>query len=271
VGSNPTLSAISFLVRSPVDLKGDATMSVRRWIKLLAVLMGVCSGIVLAYGTLLAFPEPLFDHRYDYRGFTVYSHVPLDARIEPILDTTAARLAASPWYSSSTRHRVFVAGTPGWYTFFNGPYRVAMGRRYELGGSIFLPTLDLAAGEVVHFDGRRARATWVLAHEAAHGLIQNRLGLLRTARLPRWKREGYPEFVATGGDGTLAEGVRELDEPPGSALVVGGYWVPRAYLQAHMMVRYQLEVARTDLEGLFADSLRGETVERHLRRWAARG
>lgn len=239
----------------------------RRWIRFLITLLGIVSGIVLAYGTLLAFPEPLFDHRYDYREFAVYSHRPLDARIEPILDTVAERLAASPWNTPPMRQRVFVAGTPGWYTFLNGPYRVAMGRRYELGGSIFIPTLDLAAGEVVHFDGRRTKAAWVLAHEAAHGLIQRRLGLIATARLPRWKREGYPEWVATGDEVTLAEGMRELDRPSGWSPVVGGYSVPRTYLKAHMMVRYQLEVAHTDLTGLFADSLHGDQVERELRRW----
>ena len=99
----------------------------RGWFRFLITLLGVVSGIVLAYGTLLAFPEPLFEHRYDYREFAVYSHRPLDARIEPILDTVSARLAASPWNTPGMHHRVFVAGTPGWYTFFNGPYRVAMG------------------------------------------------------------------------------------------------------------------------------------------------
>lgn len=244
-------------------------MAARLWIRAIAALLATLVALVLAYGTLLAFPEPLFTHRHQYREFTVQSRAPLDARLEPILDTVAVRLAASPWNAPVMRHRVFIAGTPGWYAFFNGPYRVAMGRRYELGGSIFVPTLDLEAGEVVHFDGRRAKATWVLAHEMTHGLIQRRLGLFGTARLPRWKREGYPEFVATGHEVALADGVRLLDETPGSAIVVGAWVVPRSYFRAQMMVRYELEQAHASLAELFADSLQGVAVERNLRRWAA--
>jgi hypothetical protein len=63
--------------------------------------------------------------------------------------------------------------------------------------------------------------------------------------------------------------MRELDRPAGWTPVVGGYAVPRSYLQAHMMVRYELEIAHAGLAGLFADSLRGDRVERDLRRWWA--
>ncbi len=38
--------------------------------------------------------------------------------------------------------------------------------------------------------------TNVLTHEVTHSLVFARLGLANTARLPMWKAEGYPEYIA---------------------------------------------------------------------------
>jgi hypothetical protein len=225
-------------------------------------------GLVLAYGTLLAHPEPLFAHQLAYRNFRVYSRDPLDPRLQPILDTVAVRLAASPLNDPTMIHRIFVLGSPSWNAFFNGPYQRAMGRRYEIGGSIFVPTIDLARGDVVHFDGRRARAVWILTHEATHSLVARRVGPWREMHLPRWKREGYPEYVASGHPISLRDGVALLDQSYGSAIPVGGgYQVPRSYFEDQMLVTYVLDVRGWTVDQLFADTVERDGVERDLRAW----
>jgi hypothetical protein len=155
-------------------------MKVRRLLRGFILLTGTVVVTIAAYGTLLAFPEPLFAHKYSYRNFVIYSRAPIDDRMRAELDVVSQRLARSELNDASIVHRVFVAGSPRWYAFFNGPYRGAMARNYEFNNSIFVPQLDLASGTVVHFDGRTAPIAAILAHEMTHTLSQKRLGLIRS-------------------------------------------------------------------------------------------
>ena len=153
--------------------------------------------VVIIYGLLLAHPEPLFAHSLKVRNFTYYSNSPIDPRISELTDQVNGKLARSEIFDQSIQFRVFVVGNENLYAFFNGPYRRAIARNYEIGNSIFIPTLDVAHGRIVHFDGRSADAANIIAHEAVHTLMQHRLGLYQVLKLPWWKREGYAEYIAS--------------------------------------------------------------------------
>ena len=174
-------------------------------------LLGTVLTVIFAYGTVLAFPEPLFAHKYSYKNFIVYSRSPLDDRIRTELDVASQRIAKSELNDPTIIHRVFVAGSSGWYGFFNGPYRGAMARNYEFNNSIFVPQLDLTTGNVVHFDGRRAPIAAIFAHEMTHTLSQKRLGLIRSWQTPSWKKEGYAEYIGNPRTEPLIQDLRILD------------------------------------------------------------
>ena len=184
-----------------VDRKDRMASKIRR------ILVRAAAALTVSYVLLLVFPEPMFAHSESHRGITFYSRTPLPAALDAIADDVVARLSVSPLYNAGSRHRVFITDSPTWYVLFNGPYRRAMARNVDIGHAIFVPRLDVASGRIVHFDGRSTPAAAVLAHEIMHTYVTERVGLIASWRLPRWKREGYPEYIGSRG-GT------ELDSPP---------------------------------------------------------
>src|SRR6266851_5964903 len=218
--------------------------------------------LITAYGTVLAFPEPLFAHKYSYKNFVVYSRTPIDDRIRPELDVVSQRLAKSELNDPNIVHRVFVAGSSFWYTFFNGPYRGAMARNYEFNNSIFVPQLDLSSEKVVHFDGRTAPIATILAHEMTHTLSQRRLGIIRSWRTPSWKKEGYAEYIGDPRTESLTEDLRILDNAP------DGLAVQKRYFEAALLWRYLADIRKMTFAEIMSDSVVRESVDEEMRAWA---
>lgn len=244
-------------------------MKVRRLVRRLLSLCGTALIVIVAYGALLAFPEPLFAHQYAYRNFRIYSRAVLDDRLKAELDVVSQRLATSELNDPAITHRVFVAGSPTWYAFFNGPYRVAMARMYEFNNSVFVPQLDVASGKVVHFDGRTAPIAAILAHEMTHTLSQKKLGIVRLWRLPFWKKEGYAEYVGNPRTVPLAQDLQMLDSVTCNAIPLGnGHEVPRRYFEAALLWRYLADVRKLSLAEIMSDAVVREKAEAEMRAWA---
>jgi hypothetical protein len=237
-------------------------MRVRRLLRYSICVSGTVVIIIAAYGTLLAFPERLFAHQYSYKNFVIYSRSPIDDRIRAELDVVSQRLAKSELNDPTIVHRVFVAGSSGWYGFFNGPYRGAIGRNYEFNNSIFVPQLDLASGTVVHFDGRTAPIAAILAHEMTHTLSQKRLGLIGSWQTPSWKKEGYAEYIGNPRTEPLIEDLQILDSAG------DGLAVPKGYFEAAILWRYLAEIRKMSFAEIMNDSVVRERVDKEMRAWA---
>ncbi len=218
--------------------------------------------MILGYAALLAFPEPFFAHQYRYKNFVIYSRPPIDDRIRSELDVVSQRLARSELNDPTMMHRVFVAGSPSWYTFFNGPYRGAMARNYEFNNSIFVPQLDLTSRNVVHFDGRTAPIAAILAHEMTHTLSQKRLGIIRSWRTPAWKKEGYAEYIGNPRREPLIEDLEILDSAG------DGLEVPKRYFEAAILWRYLADIRKMSFAEIMSDSVVQERVDQEMRVWA---
>jgi hypothetical protein len=234
----------------------------RRLLRYLLWLSCTVVVIVAAYGTLLAFPEPLFTHKYSYKNFVIYSRTPIDDRIRAELDVVSQRLAKSELNDQTIVHRVFVTGSSSWYAFFNGPYRGAMARNYEFHNSIFVPQLDLTSGNIVHFDGKTAPIASILAHEMTHTLSQRRLGIIRSWRTPSWKKEGYAEYIGNPRTVSLIEDLRTLDSAG------EGFAVPKRYFEAAILWRYLVDIRKMTFAEIMSNSVVRESVDAEMRAWA---
>jgi hypothetical protein len=210
--------------------------------------------VVLLYGLLLAFPEPLFAHRIQEGSFLIYSREPFPrALAAPQVRRAEARLERSEIHRAGATHRVFITGSAGLYRLVNGPYYDAIARNVELGNAIFLPRIDREAARVVHFDGRSAPLDAILAHEATHTLVQDRIGLARAIRLPFWKKEGYAEYVALDFF-PLASGVSALRTEAASPSLPGGHPVPRRYLEAAVIWAHRMSIAGESFDEVIASN-----------------
>jgi hypothetical protein len=223
--------------------------SVRRFSSRASVAVFV---LVLLYGMLLAFPEPLFAHRIEEGPFIVYSRKPVPhALIAPHLRDAERRLSRSRIHGSGVRHRVFVTGSKSLYRLLNGPYYEAIARNVEIGNAIVLPDLDDEVARVVHFDGRSAPLDEILAHEATHTFVQDRLGFVRSLRLAFWKKEGYAQYVALDFF-PLSVGASALAAAEDHPSLPGGDPVPRHYLEAAVVWAHRMQIEGEDFDEVIA-------------------
>src|SRR5216683_1236870 len=88
---------------------------------------------IATYALILAFPEPLFSSVIVDGNIRLYGREPFQGSAHELLTEVQSRVAKSGIYASRVQQRVFVALTPAWFCFFNGPYRFAMARNVELG------------------------------------------------------------------------------------------------------------------------------------------
>src|SRR5260370_32629752 len=144
-----------------------------------------------------------------------------------------------------------------------------MARNYEFNNSIFVPQLDLTAGNVVHFDGRTGPIAAILAHEMTHTLSQKRLGIIRSWQTPSWKKEGYAEYIGNPRTGPLVEDLRTLDGTVSNVIPIGdGFSVPKRYFEAAILWRYLAEIRKMSFAEIMSDSIIREKVDEEMRAWA---
>jgi len=171
-------------------------------------------GLVLLLGTfigLLAFPGFLFAHKLEQANLKVYSEEALNDRIEPILREVDRRLTTSEINDPSLTHHIFFGHDAQIFGALQEArtqivYRtmgVKPSSTYNVSWPPYLShivTFDLP--DAAHDALRRSawpghfNMTHILTHEVTHTLVTAKLGLANISRLPMWKAEGYPEYIA---------------------------------------------------------------------------
>jgi|CXWL01.1.fsa_nt_gi hypothetical protein len=224
---------------------------------------------IAGYLLLLFFPQPVFAHVYHGGRYALYSVAPLDAtRVAAILNAASERLVHAEFYDANEKHSVFVAGSRSLHYLFNGPNGRGMARNSEIGERIFVPTLDIAAQQIVHFEGRRERAAPILAHEATHTYIRREVGLLASHELPFWLREGYGEYIAYREPVTLRARVTELPPESAPSVETPSGTTPRHYYLAGLMWEYLLDVRGMTARQVLREKPAAANVEADMRAWA---
>lgn len=223
----------------------------------------ILTGIFGVYFLTLIFPQYLFAHEVSHRNFKVYTRQPLDENINHVLDLAEELLAKSPIYDKDVTKRIFISDTSAFYTFLSPLSRKSFANTIPGIGNIRINKADAAENLVfrdTEADNQRS-LSGVIAHEVTHNLIRKKFGLINSfASLPKWKDEGYCEYVA--GDGTLGfeEGSRRWREDPNND-------VKYAYFKYQQMVKYLLDVENISVEELFnrdfdKKELEGKVFER---------
>lgn len=222
----------------------------------LARLLLAAVALGLAFGAVLAAPYPLFEHRFVYGPYEVWSDRPIpEAATRRLLDEATRRISRSELWSPDQRFRIF---------FCNEEWRLALySQRFNgrMGGvadnlitrNVYLREADIERGVLIP-PGRVLRdaadrpLAYFVAHELTHVMQARRYGRLLAVSHPRWLVEGYADYVAKAGRFDLAanrrllmSGAPELD-----------YARSGLYRRHHLMVQWLLEVEGRDLDSLFA-------------------
>jgi hypothetical protein len=237
----------------------------KRILKYLGWLMlTLCSAFVLA----ISFPQSFFVTSANAGNLTLHSDRPfLSADGERVLRLAQTKLAATPLYVGQQEHHIFVSHS-AWrrmlllsHAFYAGGinYYPLTTNVFLRGANIELNRLKAPSGNPV--PGSRT-LDYYIAHEITHTLTGQSLGVINYYQLPRWKREGFADYVAKGSSFDFAEAVRALRKNDWRM----DYERSRLYWRDHLLVSYLLDKCHWDAERLFSESIDEQAVEDAIRR-----
>lgn len=174
-------------------------MRYRRWLTGGRFGLWSAAAIVPAAIVLLQVPEALaFPHRARIGTTTILSERPIDPAIGRVLARADTLLAASPWWQPGTARRIVLTeGGWRWRLLATG-YGGAVALRRPFSDVLLFNRSDVARDRVTNgaaIGGTRT-LSGTIAHETTHLIVARRIGELRMARLPVWKREGYADVIA---------------------------------------------------------------------------
>lgn len=256
--------------------------SLRKALKIVGFSLGSIFFLFSLYLGLLFYPGVLFANQIEYKNFTVHSDQDLTNLIEPVLKNVETRLETSAIYDPALKHDIFFGQGNA---LFTSVQRVraellykAIGLPPALTYNASLPPYlshivtfrvpDFHNNALVHPHGPdRVDMTHTLTHEVVHSLVNAKLGIQRVTRLPLWKYEGYPEYVAASAtrrasgyairdsvSRVFREDLRWLRDPYGNFTSMrydcvgratihtdNGIW-PTCYLVARILMEYVLDV-----------------------------
>lgn len=119
----------------------------------------------------------------------------LDANLAAIFDEPPAETRATVLFTASPREFTLLSPLTAWHAE-NQPFAVA----YGAAGVVVFGRIDLDAGLAYRGDGKTRPLAGVIAHELAHVLLAERLGLRAERAAPTWALEGLADTLS--GDST---------------------------------------------------------------------
>lgn len=258
----------------------------RRLLKVAGFSIASLLVVVGLYVGLLLYPSVLFSYHVEYKNFLVHSETELDLeRLQPILDDVEAALATSDINDPTITHHILLGHDNrafdlvqdvAWWLYSRNLRPVFT---YNRAAPPFVSQIitfripDFERDLLVHPDARfEMSMTHDFVHEAVHTLVTAQVGM---EPLPQWKREGYPEYVASSirilanPDYELSESVERvltedlswLTTDDASSARLGcpirsstqdeaGHPRPTCYYISRVLVEYLL-----DVEGITVDEL----------------
>jgi hypothetical protein len=206
--------------------------------------------LALAYLLLLNFPQPLFAYSTKYESYKVYSRQPIGQELTAVLESAETRLRRSPLYETSATRHVYLTDGFGVYALLSHKAYNSFANSVPFVDNVIINRSDVGADRVfVNREKNNSRSlSGVIAHEVTHLFIRQRYGTISASLIPRWKNEGYCEYIA--GDSTISieEGVRLWRENPSDDMSY-------RYLKYHLMVKYLLDDEKMSVDDLFTKSL----------------
>ena len=228
--------------------------------------------------TVLAYPQPFFSDRARAGAVTLYSDATGELPLDSLAWEADRRLRASDLYDSTRNDRVFLIHNEGTFRFFA---RISF-LRPDLQGfnlSLFdnsfinlsrIQRMAANSNDAPDFSIREGDIAHIVVHEIAHGYLADRIGRSAWKRLPLWKQEGYPEYVANIAEIRATDRAALVDRI--DVLNDEDIWRSRrsharVHYEAELLWEYLLEVKGYSIMEIVADSVTREDVHRELLVW----
>lgn len=166
-----------------------------------AIILAVAGGIF----ALLNWPELLVRHHISEGRLELWSDRPfMIASGREVLRDVEQRLKKSPLSAGDRVRRIFVVNSE-WRRRLLFLHRVNVGglNYFPLTSNVFVRSAEIETGRVIGPAGEYAKPPRTLAyyaaHEIAHGLIGEKIGIWRHILIPAWLNEGLADYIALPG------------------------------------------------------------------------
>jgi hypothetical protein len=261
-----------------VAKKTTLVRRITRWIVWLVVVLLALFALQVG---VLAFPQIALHNRVQVGAVILYHDGGSDEAMRQLATDVDGRLRGCRFYDSTRVMNLYYFLAQGTYEFFTSLTFLRGGvpqgfNLPELNNSYVSDSLVAALGRGT--SGRPKYSIWGgdPAHTAAHEIgHQYSYELLGRRKLPQWKQEGLPEYIANIGllredslgtldrrIGIVIDDSRWWDTPPGRR----PGWA-RMYYEAGVLVEYLFEVEGRTLEDIMADSITKDATDAAMMKW----
>ncbi|NUM80604.1 hypothetical protein HUU42_07320 [bacterium] len=198
--------------------------------------------IALAYAILLFFPQPLFSNEIKIKNFQIYSHQPIP--LEKIIDDVYEQLRKIDGFDENDTYTIFFCDSYLEYLMLHPIGPNSFGYTSSFTNYIILSVADWNEETIVARNSLSRKIQTVLTHEIGHVLIDKKFGKIKSLSIPKWKEEGYCDFISKDSSFDVKKGIELLK----SNQRIDSYSFK--YFEYRLCVTYLLEVENLNIETL---------------------
>ncbi len=222
-------------------------------------------------------PSLMYANKKILGDFNVYHDNPIDKDCKLRLDDAMNILQTSELYDSTIKFDICLNDG----SHFPELLEIFLGRAFALGYTSNKVTLCGKTNfqeNYVEVNGLKWNLTQLLAHEETHCLVFHKLGFWNSnpvANHPKWKWEGYPEYVARQQPYqlVLAKNIEQLIEGEKKEKDEWGISfadstiTSREYFKYRLLNQYCFEIRKMSFNDLLNDTSSEQTIEKQMMDW----
>lgn len=209
--------------------------------------------IALVYTILLIFPQPLFSNEVQIKNFQIYSHQAIS--VEKIIDNVDKQLKKIRDFDENDTYTIFFCDSYFEYLMLYPIGPNSFGSTSPLTNYIVLSVADWNEETIVARNSLSRKIKSVLTHEIGHVLIDKKFGKIRSLSIPKWKEEGYCDFISKDSSFDIKKGIALLKANQRE----DSYSFK--YFEYRLCVTYLFEIEKVNMETFFEGEYDFETVK----------
>lgn len=242
--------------------------------KLLVFLTVTSLLLVSSLILLLLNPSLAYARKTVLGNYTIYHNTNLDPLFQQRLQKATQLISASEFYDPNATMTICLSDQSAYPALVGRLQGPAFG--YSFGDKVVIGGQTNSRQNYTQVNGYNWNITALLAHEMTHCLQVHALGLLASnpvANHPRWKWEGYAEYVARQQPDQLNlrtnidRLVRKQQRDPWGLSFSDKTYAPKEYYEGWLLVQYCLRIRKMSYRQVLADSTPESVMHQRMMQW----
>jgi hypothetical protein len=235
------------------------------------ILLGILIGLVLK-------PSFLYAHETEFKKYTIYHNKPINSNFLIQVDSALEIIKNSEYYDSTIKFDICLNDG----SIYPSLLEVFLGKAFALG---FTSNKIAICGEMhcnenyVEVNGHKWNLIQLMAHEATHCLVYNRVGFWSSnpvANHPNWKWEGYPEYISrlSSNQKNLLDHIEILnnanteDKDTWAINLSDGTISSKEYYKFRLLNQYCFEIKKMSFANILKDTTSEQTLTNEMNKWS---